>query len=275
MWQIKDISDDLYFSIGDIFNGFDSPLNRHSELVVSNSFIKQVFDTNMYHRLVAGAIEVDKKLQGIFDVGKAFHCYVLENSQFHDRYRVSDIKDATSELIRVSTQDFVFIQRCFDNIVKKYPYIVNEENTELSIFGAIDEVPVKCKIDKLHIEKSGKVYQRVEIIDLKGVYFDPFKLKKDSNKNRYELRRKICDAGYDIQAYFYTRIVEEWLSSINQYCEVSFSLLVCSKETYQVQKFRLGSEIYESGRLKFESVWGDIRDFVLYGKAKLIEDEIL
>lgn len=275
MWQIKDISDDAYFRIGDIFGGFDNPLDRHKELVVSNSFMKQVFDTNMYHRLVAGAIEVDEKLQDIFDVGKAFHCYTLENSKFLDRYRISDIKDATSDLTRVSKQDFEFINSCYANILKKYPYIIKEENAELAIFGEIDDVPVKCKVDKLHIEKSGKVYQKVEIIDLKGVYFDQFKLKKDSTKNRWELRRKICDAGYDLQAYFYTRMVEEWLLSINQHCEVVFSLLICSKETYQVQKFQLGSEILESGRLKFESVWGDIRDFVVHGKVRLVEDEII
>lgn len=275
MWQIKKISDEQYFSLGDVFDGFDCPTNRNQELIISNSFMKQIFDTNLYHRLVAGETEIDEDLQGIFDVGKAFHCFVLEHSEFDKRYIVSDTRDAASDLTRVSKADFEFIEASYNNTKLKYPYVVDEQNSELAIFGEINGVKVKCKVDKLHIEKSGKKYQSVEIIDLKGVYFNPFKLKKDSTKNRWELRRKICDAGYDLQAYFYTKMVTEWLESINQHCEVTFSLLIASKKTYEVQKFQVGAEIMESGRLKFESVFADIQDFVLHGKCRLQENEIL
>ena len=78
MWSIKKITDETYFSIGNIFNGFESPMERHEELVVSNSFMKSVFKTNLYLHLITRGEEINDDLQQIFDTGSAFHCYVLE-----------------------------------------------------------------------------------------------------------------------------------------------------------------------------------------------------
>lgn len=276
-WIAKDISDDAYFAIGDIFGGMDEPKDRHSELVVSNSFIKKVYETNLYYYLEDGHEEVDEELQEIFDVGSGFHCHVLEADKFSERYRVSDTLDASDDRVRISLSDYTFIEQTTMSIKKKYPYMMNNENAEITIMGEIDGVPVKCKIDKLHItaNKSGR-YLRVEILDLKGIWFDPFKQKKSSNKDRWELRKKLSSNDYDLQAYFYTRLVTEWLISIGQgQAEVVFSLLVSSKETFKAQKFRVGQEMMLSGEEKFNSVWSDIREFSLYGKDRLIDEEVL
>jgi len=274
-WQIKDVSDDAYFSVGDIFNGMTNPIDRHSSLVVSNSFLKSVFKTNLHHRLICGEEEIDEELQAIFDTGSAFHAYVLENKEFNKRYHVSDILDASKETTRISTNDFKFIEEAYKNVQIRYPRMLDGEYVELAIFGEIDGVPVKCKIDKLNVVRNGDRYISVEIVDLKGVYFDPFKLKKASNGERWKLRNMLSDIGYDLQCYFYTRMVEEYFASCGVHCEISFSLLVASKETYEVQKFRIGHEMYDSGKQKFDSVWNDVRDFVLNGKDSLSDEEVL
>ncbi|MFT7880877.1 MAG: PD-(D/E)XK nuclease-like domain-containing protein [Sulfurimonas sp.] len=274
-WEIKNIADETYFSYGNIFNGFESPKDRHEELVVSNSFMKSVFKTNLHHYLTVGCDEIDDDLQEIFDTGSAFHCYVLEHDEFYDRYHVSNVKDATKNTTRIGETEFIFIEASHRAIEEKYPEVLDGENVELTIIGEIDGAKVKCKIDKLNIKKSGTRYISVEILDLKGVYFDHFKLKKSPSGERWELRKKLSNNDYDLQAYFYTKLVEEWLQSINQHCEVSFSLLVASKETYQVQKYRVGPEMMETGRIKYESVWPDIRDFVLFGKDRLVDEEVL
>lgn len=275
MWKIGKIIDEVYFAVGDIFKGMESPLDRNNDLVISASFLKNNFDTNPYHHIITGGYKIDEDKQVFFTVGSAFHCYVLEHYEFYDRYHVSDFPDPTMETIRIGTNDFYFIEEAAKNIQIKYPDVCDGQNIEYALFGVLDDVPVKCKIDKLNIKKSGKVYQHVEILDLKGVYFDPFNLAKTPTGDRWKLRRMLSDNHYDLQAYFYTRLVEEWLLSIGQHCEVSFSLLVASKETYQCQKFRVGPEMMETGKQKFDSVWKDVRDFVLYGKTALNDEEIL
>jgi hypothetical protein len=71
-------------------------------------------------------------------------------------------------------------------------------------------------------------------------------------------------------------LVEGWLKSIGQsQCEVKFSLIVASKETYKVQKFRVGHEMLLSGEEKFRSVWNDVVSFVSFGKDSLIDEEVL
>ncbi|NOR57194.1 MAG: hypothetical protein GQ474_01575 [Sulfurimonas sp.] len=274
-WQVKDITDKAYFAYGDIFGGIDSPLDGHKELVVSNSFIKNIFKSNLFCFLQSGGTIVDEALQEIFDVGSGFHCYCLENADFEDRFHVSDYTDASKTTTQIRKSDFEFIENAYKSLETKYPNIIDQEHAELAIFGEIDGVRVKCKIDKLNITKVGNRYTKVEIIDLKSVYFDMFSFKKSPDGTRWKLRQMLSDVGYDIQAYFYTRLVEEWLLSINQHCEVTFALVVASKDTHETQKFQVGAEMFESGKMKFDSVWGDIVSFIRDGKKSLIDYEVL
>lgn len=275
-WTIKKISDEAYFKIGDIFNGLKEAKERHTELVVSNSFVKQVFERNMYDIVTHGLPPVDDKLQlEVFNPGSAFHCYLLENEEFNDRYHVSNIKDPAQDKVIINEVDMAFIKGVHKNAAIKYPDLLDGQYVELALFGEIDGVPVKCKIDKLKIVKKGNIYLSVEIIDLKGVWFDFWKEKKDQFKSRWGLRKKLSSNGYDLQSYFYKRMVEAWLHSIGQHCPVDFSLAVASKETYDIQKFKIGAEMMESGEAKFRSVWGEISDFAKHGHAALIDEEEL
>ena len=108
-----------------------------------------------------------------------------------------------------------------------------------------------------------------------GFYFNPFKKNKRASKDRWELRKKLSDTGYDLQAYFYKKLVEAWLESIGQSCPVSFALVVASKETYKVQKFKVGDEMLATGKEKFNSVWSEVVDFVALGEDALIDEEVL
>ncbi len=275
-WEIKNIEDESYFKIGSIFGGFDEPQDRHKELVVSNSFLKKVYETNLHDYLLDGNEEIGEDLQEIFDIGSSTHCFVLENKFYNERYRVSDTIDASDERVRIGLEEFKFMESVYLTINKKYPYIADNQNAEITIMGELDGVNVKAKIDKLHIESVGGRFTRVEIIDLKSTYLNFFKLKKSSAKDRWELRKKFCDLGYSLQAFFYTKLVTEWLHSIGQtQCEVVFSFVVASKDTFQVQKFIAGSEMMIDGEERFNSVWSDVRSFVLYGKDSLINEEVL
>lgn len=275
-WEIKKISDESYFKVGDIFNQIEEPRKLHDKLVVSNSFIKQVFERNMYDIATHGLPPVPEKLQlEVFNPGSGFHCYILEHDEFEERYHVSNVKDPLQEKTIIGEVDMAFNKGVYENVKEKYPDLLDCQYVELALFGVIDGVPVKCKLDKLKITKQGKRYLEVEIIDLKGVWYDFWKLKKDQYKSRWELRKKLSSNGYDLQAYFYKKLIEAWLHSIGQHCPVTFTLAVASKETFEIQKFRVGAEMLESGEAKFRSVWGEITDFVKHGHTTMIEEEEL
>ena len=255
MFEIKEMSDAHYFGIGtvDIF--------KPKELVVSNSWLKKVFNNGLYDVLIAPDEVIDDDLQVIFDVGSAFHCFVLEKEEFYKRYYIAEGNDPIDTRVRITPDDFDFIEKVHKNISMKYPEILDGEYTELVILGEVDGVKTKSKLDKIIMYADGKV----DIIDLKSVYYD-FMMKKSSDGTQYKLRKQITDQDYDLQAYFYTRQVKEWLDENNRdSTRVSFSLLLASKDTFDVKMYKMGEEIMESGRLKFESVWEDVVDFVKNG----------
>ena len=265
MFEIKKIPDDEYFSIGTV------DILKSNELVVSNSWLKKVFNKGLYDTLISLDEVIDDDLQKIFDVGSGFHCYILERDEFEKRYYISDTSDPIEDRVRISTEDFQFIEGVHKSIKMKYPDILDGEDTELVILGEIDGVKTKSKIDKIVMYTNG----RVDIIDLKSVYYDFMKMKKSSDGTHYKLRKQITDQDYDLQAYFYTRQVEEWLTGQSKNYDVSFSLLLASKETHDVKIYRLGIEMVESGRQKFDSVWGDIVNFVNTGANSVDRYDIL
>ena len=272
--ELKNIADEDYFAIGDLSKEM-TPVDSHKKMVVSASFVKSTFRTNLYHSVLFKD-KVDEELQKIFDIGSAFHCFILENDDFYDRYYVSDTPDITSEKVRISLLDFEFMERSNDNIKIKYPQMLDGLNCELAIFSEMDGVPVKCKIDKMNITRDKKGnFIHVDIVDLKSVYFKPFTFNKNIYGERTKLRYKLSDTGYDIQAYFYIQLVKLWLESINQSCSVSFSLLTASKEDYHVQMFKVGDEMLKSGEMKFGTVWGEVVDFWNEGKSALALEEVL
>jgi len=273
-WLLQNISDDVYFNT---LVGNDGA-NCQDTLWVSNSWLKDVFKTNLNFMLTHGREPITDELQEVFDVGSAFHTYILENREFYKRYYVSDVINPSLDKKRVATSDFDFIEKSSVNIEKAYPTVLDGKLVELTLTGEIDGVKVKCKMDKIIITRdkaNPNKFLHVEILDLKGVYFNPFSLAKSSNGDRWKLRKMLSNNDYDLQAYFYTKLVEEWLLATHQNCSVTFSLLVTSKDTHQCQKFQVGAEMMLSGEEKFKSVWGDVVDFVRFGKIRLNDYEVL
>lgn len=264
------MSDEKYFSSGDIFRDeFKKPIELHNELIVSNSFLSQVFKRGLYNVLHDHEQKISDELKEIFKLGSAFHCYVLENKEFNKRYYVSDFMIEDKEafgLQRVSKDEFNFIEVCFNKIKKMYPEIITNDMNEVVITGEIDGVPVKCKIDCLIIRGH-----EVHIIDLKGVWYKFFSKYVAPNGDRIGLRRSLSDNNYDLQSVFYRRLVTELLEQKNMFMQPNFSLLVCSKDdkSHEVQMFRVGSDMDATGQMKFDSVWNDVRDFYLEGKESV------
>lgn len=266
----KGIDDATYFSLGDIFKDeFKSPIDLHGELVVSNSFLGQAFKRGLYNVLQDHEQKISDELMEIFNLGSAFHCYVLEHEDFYERYYVKDIIDENKErlgLKRVSPSEFLFIEICYKKILRMYPQVINNDLNEVVITGVIDGVPVKCKIDCLIITDT-----EVQIIDLKGVWYKFFSKYISANGDRVGLRKSLCDNNYDLQSYFYSKMVSELLRQKGIYLQPSFSLLVCSKDdkSHDVQMFRVGSEMDATGEQKYSSVWQDVVDFYEDGKTNV------
>jgi len=272
------ISDEKYFSpsMGNIFEDqIRTPFDLNKELVVSNSLLGQVFNRGLFNvlhgkDLMKKSEGISEDLKDIFILGSAFHCYVLEHDEFYSRYYVSDYSDKNKDAIgfsHVSKTDFEFIKECFIEIKKMYPSVVTSKYNEITITGILDGVPVKAKIDCL-IANNPKSDKVLEIIDLKGVYykfFDQRAKKTLSSGDRVGLRSSITALNYDLQGFFYTELISH-AYGINR-DDIAFNLLLCSKDDYSVQLFRLNTDkILKSGEEKFNFIWDDVKDFVLNGK---------
>jgi len=272
---IHKIKDETYFKIGDIFGGMKEAIDRHEELVVSASFLKNCVNSSLYSVLMGEGFKPDNELKKALIVGSAWHCYILENIHFEDRFYVADFPIATQTKNFIDKLDLEFIEETHKQIEKKYPEMLDNQYCEATITSEIDGVPCKCKIDKMLVTMKGNRIIDVDIVDLKSVYFDPFKKSKGSNGDLYGLRRELSSLNYDLQAYFYVKMVESWLQSCGQHANVSFSILTGSKDTHDVQKFRVGEEMMRTGEEKFNSVWGEVKAFVQMGKTQVSRELVL
>ena len=274
MFKLVDIEDKDYFAKGDIWDGFLTPLERNKEWVVSASKLKQVYKTNLYD-LVLPQIKVAKKEDNrALLFGSAFHCYCLETSEFYNRYEVTDGASIADNKQIITLSEFDIIQKLYKNLEVKYPELLDCKNTEKAIFGEIDGVKVKCKIDKFKITQKGDSYH-VEIRDLKSVFYSPYGLGRGKNGERTKLIYALKDLNYDLQAYFYLKIATAWVKEWKQTDNVtgSFHLDVCSKEDLSVQSYKLSEEFIYSGNLKFNNIWDEVTDFILNKKLK--KEEVL
>ena len=259
-------TDEDYFALGVVHE------DKQDLLVVSNSLIKKIVSKGLHEVLTNGMDEeISDELQKRFNIGSATHCRILEPKAFSSRYYVADKPSSNFDLIRIAPSDFDFIPSALENIEKKYPEMLDGENVEMTITFTIDGVKCKSKLDKIVQRSDGSV----DIYDLKTTFLDFFKLKQDKNGDRWELRRKLNDYGYDLQAYFYTRAVEELLKEQGGSSEVRFHFLMIGTDNGTAQMFTAGSEMMQSGEEKFNSVWSDIVDFSIGGKSKIVKEIVL
>ena len=267
--QLSKIEDVDYFALGkkDLFN--------EKALITSASFYKSVFSTDLYHVLLKGDNKVDEKLQYIFDVGSAFHAYVLEPKEFDDRYYIADLSNIQEKRTKIKTLDFEFIKESCENIKNKYPEILEESKyNEIALKCSFDGVPYKAKFDKLIFHNDGIV----EVIDLKSVYFDFYskRFMRNSDGILWKLIKEMKDLNYDLQGYCYYRGIKEYLDYHNiQYTDIIFSLLLASKETFVVKKVTFSKDIMISGKEKFNVVFPSVKSFYEHGLKTVDRSEYL
>jgi len=249
--KTKKMSDEDYFAVGDIFDGFCDPIQRAEELVISASFLKRVYNSNLFDVLKSGKPSYSRETKEHFKFGTALHCYILELDDFYDRFYIDrgGLVDNKKEVL--SEDDFNKIEEIEANIKDKYPDFLDGENTEIAVFGEIDGVNAKCKADKIDI-----IGDTVIITDLKSVFYNPFSLKKYKGE-RTELIRKLKDLNYDLQAVFYISLIKD----IYPNYKVEFQILTASKENHSVQKFKLSNDFLESGFEKLNLTVEAIKDF--------------
>lgn len=267
--KLKKISDKDYFLIGKV-NFFN-----HKELVVSASFLKQVFERDLYDVLIKGEKSIDAELQYMFDVGSAFHTFVLEANHFEERYYVADYKNEFESNTRtyINSEDYEFVVQCYNNIKLKYAYILEESNmNEVALFTNFDGTPYRCKIDKL-LDKDIEI----KIIDLKSVWFDFYgkKFKRNKDGIRWGLVKYIQELNYDLQGYAYWKAIKTYLESKGIDKEVSFSLLLASKETYDVKLVKFSAEMMANGKEKYDLIFPEIKSFFDGGYEFVEQEEII
>ncbi len=262
--QLLNLSDEEYFSIGKV------DLHNHKALVTSASFIKQVFDRDLYDVLIKGSGTISDELQYMFDVGSAFHTFVLEPKEFNNRYYVADFANIQETRKLIKSVDYDFIVGCYNNIKIKYPYILDEsDQNEMVIITNFNGVPYRCKIDKLI-----QVGTTIKIIDLKSVWFDFYEKKYRRNKDgiRWGLVKYIQELNYDIQGYCYIKAVKNYFSELGMSVNIEFLLLLASKSTYDVKMVKFSHEMIQSGKDKFKYVFPEIQQF-FNGGLKYVEQE--
>ncbi len=274
-FQIKNITDDEYFATGDIFNGFAPPAEAHNDLVVSASFLKRVYNTNLFHILKTPKPTYSADTNLAMKFGSAFHCICLEESEFQERYEVTD-SHSIEDKITLNTSDYNKMLLMKSNIREKYPKMLDQKSTELAIFGELNNIKVKCKIDKLDIHQEGNNII-INVIDLKTVYYKPLSMKRGKNGERFLLKRELQNLNYDLQAYFYIELVKAW--ALEKYVDmniiVKFQILTSSTDDLSCQLFNLSSDFINDGKMKFDIAFEQVSDFVEFGIDGVSESEEL
>ena len=262
MWELKKISDQEYFSLGEV------DLNNPQKLIVNASMLKDIFDRGLYEVLVEPPSHDETTLKN-FKTGSALHKYILEFSSFNKEYHFGDYNPAktTTEL---NKSDEEFIKAIRKECELKYPELIDEKGAELTILGEIEEIKVKAKLDKFVI--SGN---KAFIFDLKSTSLPMQKMKKTPDGRAWEVARQINDYHYDLQMYFYSLLVEEWLKSQNLFLEVIPVLVFASKTDYKVRQFMLSPETIAKGEQKFRYTFNQVKDFILNGPKAINKMEII
>jgi len=262
MWELKKISDAEYFKLGEL------DINNPDKIVVNASLLKDVFNRGLYDVIVEPLEHSEQTLKN-FKTGSVLHKYILENSTFNEEYHFGDYNPAktTTEL---NKKDEEFLKAIRKECEIKYPELLDEKGAEVAILGEINGIKVKAKADKFIITGN-----RAYIYDLKSTSLSLQKIKKTADGRAWEVARQIREYHYDLQMYFYSLLVEEWLKSQELYLEVIPVLVFASKVDYKVKQFMLSPETIADGEQKFNNTFNQIQDFVLNGVKNLTKFEII
>lgn len=181
-------------------------------------------------------------------IGSAVHAAVLEPDVFSREYvaipegldkRTKDGKATFAEIEASGKTPFKFAdyQNCLaiaeavrnHAAVKK---LLEKGDAEVSIFGYLDDVPVKCRPDWLSVEK--------------GLIVD---IKTTDNASESGFTRSIATYGYDIQAALYLDVCNA--AGID--CDTFIFIAVENVAPYAVGIYELDLASLEVGRSKYQS----------------------
>ena len=229
MLEIKKISDKEYHAI----QGIDR--NDLSLSVLSASLLKRIISQGALEVVYNEEVHNSKTLE-LFRVGTLIHLYILERSLFDIKYYIGEY-DPLENRERVDTELGEMLLKVGEDVLKKYPFILNEEGNEVSIMGEYDGLNVKSKIDKLVIEDG-----KIKVFDLKSIGIPLQSLKLDRYGQPFELKRVIQDYLYDVQLSFCGELSREYYIQNGHFLEVEYYLLFVSKVDFKSRLVRLSEE---------------------------------
>jgi len=263
MWELKKISDEEYFGIGDI------SISTPKELVVSASFLKDVYNRGLYEVLLFDK-EIDDSTRKNFDIGKKLHSYILEMSEFDKKYYMSDIVDPFEDRELLEISEAAFLEAIRKECALKFPHLLDEVGAEVTIIGEINGVKVKAKLDKIVIDEDSK---KIYIYDLKSTSIPMGSVSRDKKGEPWEIKRAIDMYHYDLQIYFYKLLAQKWAYAIfEKDFEAECFLVFASKADKKVRKIRLSSKTLQRGEEKYISAFDEVYAFVHHN---LVVDELV
>ena len=262
MWELKKISDEEYFSLGEL------NIKHPKKLVVNASLLKDIFNRGLFEVLIEPTEHSETTLKN-FKTGSALHKYILENSTFDKEYHFGAYNPA-KDTTELNAKDEEFLKAIRKECELKFPELIDEKGAEVTVTGEIDEIKVKAKLDKFII--SGN---RAYIYDLKSTSLPLAKIKKTPQGKAWEIARQISDYHYDLQMYFYSLLVEEWLKTQNLFLEVIPILVFASKQDYKVKQFMLSPETLAKGEEKFNQAFSRVREFATHGAKAVDKFEVV
>ena len=262
MLELKDIPDSEYFTIGSV------NIQNGKELVLSASLIKEIYGRGLYETIIEKQ-EYSDELLATFELGTMLHSYILEYEAFNESYYFGDF-NTESKKKRVPYETETFIKAIRKKCKVKFPDLLDEVGAEIAIVGDIDNIPVKCKMDKFII-KDGIAY----IYDLKSTFHKMAKMKRNRDGVAWEIAKIINELNYDLQMFFYKKLVEEWLHCQGLYIEVVTILVFASTTDEEVRMIRLSEETLGNGEEKYNQVIGDVKDFYDNGIKSVNREELV
>lgn len=207
---------------------------------LSNSMIKLI-NKSYSHYLGAKFLKTTLAM----DVGSAFHCYILENDKFHERYIVKPEgmsftkkdgiawRDTQLEkgLQIIKEEDFLWFDKALTNLKnhRLYPLMTGDTQVEQEIYFDYNGVECKGKMDL--INHSNKI-----IFDLKSI----------QNCEKAEMKAKF---DYSSQGYFYEVGAKKCFNA-----DYIFVLVFCEKDfPNQVKFISLSAETREYGKRQIDN----------------------
>jgi len=254
MLKIEEITEEEYHKI----KGFTPNIE---DSTISASLLKDIDKRGLFE-VLKNKVEHDSNTLELFRVGSLVHLFVLEPSLFVKEYYMGEL-NPSEDRQRVGDTDCQMLEDFKEEILKKYPYMMDEENAELAIFGKYEGLNVKAKIDKFVVENNV-----IKVYDVKTTGLDMAKIKKDSHGKAWELSRTINDFNYAIQMCFYAELLVELYRQSGYHLEYECYILFLSKTDRKARMVKLSEETIGYAKIKLDGLLTEVREYIYSGEVE-------